>query len=81
MIDKEFVEHLQALADDQCECSRSNCHAGPGRCPETLVDTPGLAKWVAYRTVVSEDGKASSSYFIALCGHCATRQRTTRHSG
>ena len=76
-IDKDFVDELQALADQQCECSRRDCHAGPGRCPEMLIDEPGSAKWVAFRVAVSQEGEPVSSYFIALCGRCAGRRRTT----
>lgn len=75
-----FLHELKQRAADRCECERSGCHEGQGRCAEKLIDEPGgAARWSPVLTGERLTFPPAASNYIALCGTCAVPRAGKRH--
>jgi hypothetical protein len=67
----DFLKQGKDRAGDRCECERSDCHQGPGRCNARLNEEPGKAHWTPVLTGERLTFPPVASDYIALCGTCA----------
>ena len=77
----DFKSELKQRAGDRCECERSDCHQGQGRCSEALLEEPGgLTRWSPILTGEQITFPPVASNYIALCGPCAVPRTGKRSS-
>jgi hypothetical protein len=76
----EFLQELKQRSGDRCECERSECHPGPGRCGEKLAEDPaGAARWSPVLTGERLTFPPVASNYIALCATCAVPRTGKRY--
>lgn len=71
----EFISEIKARAADRCECGRSDCHGGDGRCHAKLSDE---ASWSPVLTGERLTFPPAVNQYIALCGACAVPRNVNR---
>ena len=74
-----FIQELKKRASDRCECERSECHQGPGRCGAKLVDEPAPTAWMPVLTGERLTFPPVPNDYIALCGACSVPRTGKRY--
>lgn len=75
----DFLAQIKKRAGDRCECERSECHRGPGRCSARLPEEPGgPAPWAPVHTGEHLRFPPVPADYIALCEACAVPRNATR---
>jgi len=76
----DFLQELKQRSGDRCECERSECHPGSGRCSEKLTEEgTGAPRWTPVLTGERLTFPPVAMNYIALCGTCAVPRTGKRY--